>query len=155
MTAFYAWDSNPSHSSAANEAWYWPKRILHSGWLCITSRPIFKGRCGSLIVHELQAATVPWLTNAAWHVSRPLAVLHASTNSVPKPKHMALVTLVHGFTAISVIPKDNCSIYGVLEGTTPNLFRQQREQKKLLQNGYTFDTVYKQLCYQMQQLSST
>ena len=26
-----------------NEAWYWPKCVLRSGWLCITSRPIFKG----------------------------------------------------------------------------------------------------------------
>ena len=22
-------------------SWYWPKRILRSGWICITSRPIF------------------------------------------------------------------------------------------------------------------
>lgn len=27
---------------AAEEAWYWPKHILHSGRLCITSRPIYK-----------------------------------------------------------------------------------------------------------------
>ena len=86
--------------------------------------------------------TVPWLTNAAWHISRPLAVLHASTNSVPKPKHMALDTLVHGFTAISVILKNNCSIYGVLEDATPNLFQQQKERKNQLRNPFTFDTVY-------------
>lgn len=55
---------------------------------------------------------------------------------------MALDTLVHGFTAISVILKNNCSIYGVLEDTTPNLFQQQREEKNLLWNGYIFDTVY-------------
>ena len=25
-----------SHPSVAGEVWYWPKHILHSGWLCIT-----------------------------------------------------------------------------------------------------------------------
>ena len=35
------------HPSVANEAWYWAKRILRCGWLCITSRPIyFLERCG-------------------------------------------------------------------------------------------------------------
>ena len=35
------WQSpSPGHPSAADEAWYWPKRILRSGWLCITSRPV-------------------------------------------------------------------------------------------------------------------
>lgn len=51
-----------------------------------------------------------WLTNAAWHISRPPAILHAGTNSVPKSKHMALITLINGFTSISVILKDNCPI---------------------------------------------
>ena len=32
-----------SYPSAADEAWYCPKHVLHSGWLCITSRPIFRG----------------------------------------------------------------------------------------------------------------
>ena len=31
----------PVHPSTADEAWYWLKRVLHSGWLYITSRPIF------------------------------------------------------------------------------------------------------------------
>ena len=30
---------SPGHPSAADVAWYWLKRILRSGWLCITSRP--------------------------------------------------------------------------------------------------------------------
>ena len=37
-----------SHPSAGNEALYWPKCILHSGWLCITS--FIKKRCGLLLV---------------------------------------------------------------------------------------------------------
>ena len=41
--------SNPDE---IHEAWYWPKRILRIGWLCITSRPVLWGRCGSLIAHE-------------------------------------------------------------------------------------------------------
>ena len=32
-----------SYPSAADEAWYCPKHVLRSGWLCITSRPIFRG----------------------------------------------------------------------------------------------------------------
>ena len=35
------WQSpSPGHPSTADEAWYWPKPVLHSGWLCITSRPV-------------------------------------------------------------------------------------------------------------------
>ena len=46
LTAFCEWDS-----SATDEAWYWPKHVLHRGWLCITSRPIFLEGCGSLVVY--------------------------------------------------------------------------------------------------------
>ena len=32
------WQSpSPGHPSAADEAWYWPKCVLRSGWLCVTS----------------------------------------------------------------------------------------------------------------------
>ena len=34
--------SSPSYYSTADEAWYWPKRILHSGWLYITSRAVVR-----------------------------------------------------------------------------------------------------------------
>ena len=37
----YKQSPSPSHPSAADEAWYWLKRVLRSGWLYITSRPIF------------------------------------------------------------------------------------------------------------------
>ena len=45
---------SPNHSSKADEAWYWPKHILRSSWLCrcIISRPaIFKGKDCSLSMH--------------------------------------------------------------------------------------------------------
>ena len=43
---------SPSHPSVADEAWYWPKCVLRSGWLYTISRHVFFiGRCGSLIVH--------------------------------------------------------------------------------------------------------
>ena len=38
LTAFCAWDSSPhlllTLVQLMHEAWYWPKCILHSGWLC-------------------------------------------------------------------------------------------------------------------------
>ena len=35
---------SPQHSwFISDEAWYWLKHVLHSGWLYITSRPICKG----------------------------------------------------------------------------------------------------------------
>ena len=39
--------------SWAGEACYWLKRVLHSGWLCITSWPAFyiQERCGSMLVN--------------------------------------------------------------------------------------------------------
>ena len=30
---------SPSHSSAADKAWYWPKQVQHNEWLCVTYRP--------------------------------------------------------------------------------------------------------------------
>ena len=42
---------SPGHPSAADEVWYWPKCILRSGWLCMSSRPIVWGSCGLLIFH--------------------------------------------------------------------------------------------------------
>ena len=47
--------------SAADEAWYWPKRVLRSGWLCKTSRPVLQERYGLLIVHIY----TPGVSNAA------------------------------------------------------------------------------------------
>ena len=44
LHAFFSCDSSPHllvPYSAADEAWYWPKYILCSGWLRITSRPVF------------------------------------------------------------------------------------------------------------------
>ena len=45
LAAFCALDSSSyleiTPASTADEAWYWPKRILCSGWLRITSRPAF------------------------------------------------------------------------------------------------------------------
>ena len=44
----------PGHPSVADEAWYWLKCILCSGWLCTSSRPrffILKKVQSSLIVH--------------------------------------------------------------------------------------------------------
>ena len=45
---------SPSRSSAADEAWFWLKHILCSGWLCIASRPAL--RCGSFscMLHLLE-----------------------------------------------------------------------------------------------------
>ena len=31
----WAWDTSLGHPSVADEASYWPKRVLRSGWLCI------------------------------------------------------------------------------------------------------------------------
>ena len=36
----YTTSMHTCYPSAADEAWYWPKHVLHSGWLCITSRPV-------------------------------------------------------------------------------------------------------------------
>ena len=62
LTAFCEWDSGRGslgHPSAADEAWYWPKCILRSGWLYITSRSLL-GRCSSLIVHALLSTFNLW-----------------------------------------------------------------------------------------------
>ena len=42
----YLWDpiKCTTHPSIADEAWYWPKRVLRSGWLCITSIGLFYER---------------------------------------------------------------------------------------------------------------
>ena len=39
LCKFYEYNEKKIH---ADEAWYWPKRILHSGWLYMTSRSNFK-----------------------------------------------------------------------------------------------------------------
>ena len=39
--------------------WYWLKHVLHSGWLCITSRPIFKAdTCSYIIIYFITNAPI-------------------------------------------------------------------------------------------------
>ena len=72
--------------SAADEAWYWPKRILRSGWLCKTSRPVLQERYGLLIVHiytpGVSNITISFLSMYAASFSlQPSSVLQAIQRS--------------------------------------------------------------------------
>jgi len=75
---------------------------------------------------------VVWLTNAAWCISRPLAVFHAGTNTVPKTEHIAFVTFIGSFTAICTFLEGHSAIVGAVECTANNLF-QQKEKFSYLQ----------------------
>ena len=86
LVAFCAWDSSPhflvtptcswwglalspdsfplsstrkSLGTRLDVTWCWPKHILHSGWLCLTSRPIFKGdMLHWLLIHKSTQSSV-------------------------------------------------------------------------------------------------
>ena len=88
LTAFCAWEQSPSpsHSSAADDAWYWLKSTLCSAWLCITSRPAFfyPQGCGSLHTVTLLIRDTQWeehLTNLdiSFHPRGVCIRVHGST----------------------------------------------------------------------------
>ena len=48
LTAFCAWYSGPH--LPADEAWYWPKCILRSGWLCVIIRKMWFFDCSCIYI---------------------------------------------------------------------------------------------------------
>ena len=68
----------------------WPKHVLCCGWLYITSRPIFLGRCGPLFMHYLifmactgAAVTNLWCTPIEKHLPYATAHVAITQNGIP------------------------------------------------------------------------
>ena len=78
-----------------HRSWYWPKHVPHSGWLCITLRPVFKGevvhwlfihlRCYSF-THIRNWLVVTLLTGRLISHSLYATVLHCVTDHTTKYK---------------------------------------------------------------------